>query len=475
MDAIDQALEDFQAADRWLLSQIQDPSGAPFLAVRTPAERLAEYRERAVNLRAFLDFAGRPETRFNSVQVAGTSGKGSVTALIAALLTACGQHTADHTSPYLQIPNEKLRLNGQPIAPSVYAAMMDRLRALLDAWRAAGGDLRYGQAWAVLTFLWFGAEQVDWGVYETSLGGRFSAARQLPASLAVITNVDYDHVNALGPSLADIAWHKAGVIRPGVPAVTAETRPETLAIFAAEARAQGAPLHRIDYNVDGDRLTVVTPYNTWRDLPFIVARRADRRRPRDFRAANAALAITAVDLLATAHGFELSADAITTALARPPLPGRFEIVQQAPTVVLDGAHNGHKMAALAGALADAFSDRRLTIIVGKVATKSADDLIEKLAPLGVQRWIATQPVVYGKPVTPAAELAETIAAVAPGAAPAIFPDVQDALDDALASAGPDDVIVVTGSIYLLGGARERWYPAEQQLRALEQDHQARSG
>lgn len=455
---IDTILADYHKAQSWLLNQIKDPTGRTYLRDMTRDERLAEYRVRQANMDAFLAFAGRPERQFKSVQIAGTSGKGSVTVMIAALLAAAGQKTADHVSPYLQLPNEKLRLDGRMIAPSTYTEMMVRLRNLVTAWEAKGNHLLYGQAWTALTFLWMAHEQVDWGVVETGLGGRFSPATLLPVEASVVTNVDYDHLVSLGPELAQIAWHKAGVIRPKSTTVTAETKPNIVTILEQEAAEKGSRLLFVDHEVAANGLTVRTENGVYRGIrPNLQGR---------YQMLNAATAITTVDFLANKHRFELSDAAIQQALGHLSFPGRFEAMQQTPTVILDGAHNPHKMQNLVQTVQKQFPGRRVWVVMGLLSTKSAEGVLKALGPIA-HHIVASQPNVYGKPPLPADALAKAIAVHLPDTPTTTMVSIADAVSLAIDSASGDDVVLVTGSIYLIGEARERWAPAREQLLALE--------
>lgn len=460
MNEIDTALARYHAAYKWILSLVKDPTGRIETRDLSREGRIAEYEKRYALMQAVLDFAGHPEAGFKSAHIAGTSGKGSVTIMISALLTACGQRTGDHTSPYLQLPTEKLRVAGRQIAPSEFADVADQLRNIVDRWRAQGNRFRYAHGWALMTFLWFNYAKVDWGVYETGVGGRFANSNLMPAEIAVITNVDYDHVKSLGPTLEGIAWHKVGIIRPNKPVVTTETKPNILAMMRKEALARSATLIECDYDLEADgSLTVRTPYQTFSQI-----------RPKlqgKYQLVNAALAITTVDILAHKFGFQLTEQMIEQALGKTVYAGRFEIVQTAPTVILDGAHNPAKMRAFVDSVQRAYPNQKATVIVGKLATKDGDEMMQSLLPI-TQRFVASQPNVYGKLPTPADELAATLRQLAPEIPISAEPDILKAVSATLAQANSDDLIIVTGSIYLIGSAREYWFRSHDRLVLLEQ-------
>ncbi|MCA9981038.1 MAG: hypothetical protein KDD89_09395, partial [Anaerolineales bacterium] len=261
-------LDEYRAAQKWLFSLVRDPHGQRFFAPKTTAERRTAMQEGMARLADFLAFAGHPERACPAVYVAGTSGKGSVTMTLAALLKAIHptQGVAHHTSPYLQEPLEKLVLNETWLAPSAFAELVAGFRAVHTAWaEQAGYDaLRYGEAWVGLTFWWLAHTAVDWAVIEAGMGGRFDPTNLLPAELAIVTNVGWDHVGSLGPELTDIAWHKAGIIKNGKPVLTAVQAPALLSIIEKEAAEQDAPLWALGREIRLERvgashITVQTP------------------------------------------------------------------------------------------------------------------------------------------------------------------------------------------------------------------------
>ncbi len=476
-DGFGHVLQDYQTALDWLLGLMTDRQGSRYFENRTRRQRLDIYRRRLRRVFDFLDHAGQPQEHFRSIHIAGTSGKGSVVSLIAAILSAAGAHTGCHTSPYLEVPNEKLCLDGQMIAPSEFTALVNRLRVLVTGYRTAGRafkSIRYSDAWAALICLWFAQEKVDWAVVETGMGGRYDATNVLPSSLAVITNINYDHIAELGPALPDIAWHKAGIIKPGQPAIMglseAENPPEVLAIFRKEATRKGAPLfeygkdytytvHQVDEH--GIRLSVQTSRQAYPDL-FVPLQGA-------FQAPNTALAVAALDLLAQYHPLPLSPALVRSALAGHTFPGRMEVVQPKPLVLLDGAHNPHKMRALAESLKTIYPGRATTAVFGALAMKDAEGLLAELLPV-VQRVIYTRPHVLGKPSFQTDGLLALTRRLAPGVQVEVIEDVQKAVDSAIHGLPANGMVVVTGSIYMVGEARERWASKTSLLRQAEEAH-----
>jgi dihydrofolate synthase/folylpolyglutamate synthase len=464
---IQNAIQAFRAAERWLFTLITDPKGERYFQDKSDEVRQQEFKEQIDRMVSFMDFCGHPENAFSSIHVAGTSGKGSVVNFLASILAAGGYKTGYHVSPYLQVCNEKLIVDRRMIRPSEFAGLVGNLRESYQAWVKENDRfeaLKYGEAWVALTYLWLAHQQVEWGVIETGLGGRYDPTNILQPRLAVITNVNFDHVEVLGETLEEIAWHKAGIIKPGGLAITAERGTEALAVIEAEAEAKGARLYRLgmewDYQVDGENILTVQGVHNQYPKMEIAARGV-------FQLENAALAVAGLDLLVGAGELELGIDAVRNGL-RADVPGRFEIIQRQPTVILDGAHNQHKARALADSLSAAYPGKKFTIVIGTLSIKDFSGIIRALAPLTGQ-WIVTQPKVFGKPAAPPEKLVETIRSLSPHAEISVIEQVADAIQLGLDQTSQDDLVVVTGSLYLLGEARGYWRSVDQILADLERD------
>jgi len=425
-----------------------------------PPNRAAWGNTRMATMQALMETLSHPEAGLRSVHVGGTAGKGSTSTLIAAVLQAAGHRTGLHTSPYLQEAVEKVQIDGRPIAPTALTALVERLRTTLMDHPALAADVTFIQLWTAIALQAFAVAHVDYAVVEVSLGGRYDATNVLRPEVAVITNVGHDHLNALGPTLADVAHHKAGILKPGVPAVTATNDPSALAVIRAEANAVGAPLWVVGEDV---RLTVTSSDVT--GTTFDVTTPAARRKGLRIRlagphqATNAACAAATADLLRE-RGATVSDDALRTGLATATLPGRFEVVQQRPTVVLDGAHNREKAESLRDTLRAAYPNRPVVLVLGVGASKDLDAVLDALLPR-TQHVVATQASVLAKPAVPATVLAEAVRRRDTVAT--AEPDPMAAVAAAIALAGPDGLVCVTGSLYLVGAVRNRWFPAERLL------------
>jgi dihydrofolate synthase/folylpolyglutamate synthase len=415
-------------------------------------------------LRSFLAYLGNPFDRFPIIHVGGTSGKGSTSTAIAAMLTAAGYRTGLHTSPYLQVATEKLQIDGRLIGGDRFGDLVDQTLAAAERWAGAGHKaLTYGEVWIALVAAYFAEERVDAAVIEVGAGGRFDLTNVVRPVLSVITSVGLDHTVTLGPTIADIAWHKAGIIKAGAPVVTAVREPEALAPILTEAGEHQAPVTQV---IPGETYQVIAeePEGVrWRDL---VGTSADYVTPMPgrFQAGNAATALASIRTL-NERGFDIPPSTWQTGLSAARIPGRCEVVQRAPRILLDGAHNPEKVAALVNdlpVLAVRPPGARLIGLLGMLESKEYAAMISLLAPV-VDDLVLTTPQVLAKPGAEADALAQ--AAIDSGFGGTVLalsePDEALARAMALGRAEQGDVILVTGSLYLVGNLREHWYANEQ--------------
>lgn len=445
------AREIYDAAERYIFSLI---TGPPTPDPDTPTEVIrARALDRLDRMRAFLNFIGRPQDTFRAIHIGGTSGKGSTAALTASILTEAGYRTGLHVSPYLQVATEKLVVDNRIASAQRYRELVDQLAAQADAWRASGQPpLSYGEFWVALTFLFFAEVQVDVGVIEVGAGGRFDLTNVIAPEVVAITSIGLDHTVTLGNTLTEIAWHKAGIIKPGTTAITAVQETAPLEVIRAEAETTGARLIEISpdrsYRLESTGALGTRFVDTASGKTFTVPLAGK------FQAANAS---TAVAIVRAFDGDEIDDATIQRGLEAARFPGRMEIVQQSPLVLLDGAHNPQKVAGLAADIEQITEGRRIVAVFGALDSKNHAEMIAALAPY-VDALVTTSPQVYAKPAVPAADLA----AEARPYIEEIYVEENplEAIERALQLATPDDAVVVTGSLYLIGNVRERWYPSE---------------
>jgi len=445
-------------AVNWLYAFIPSPKRKPWPIKKTPEERLQEYRQQIIRMKTFLRFLGNPQNQFKSVHIAGTSGKGSTAMIIGKILEGAFPRVGVHTNPYLQVPGEKFLVNNKMISPACFVRIVNKLKDKYEKFRQIHPkiNLKHGEIQVALYNLYFAETRLDWGVIETGVGGRFDPTNILQPKLSIITNLGFDHVPKLGNTPAEIAWHKAGIIKPKTPVITAKTKGEILNIIRKEASKKRAQLFvpEIDFKWTpvsitnrGVVITVNGPYNTYKNIKVPLLG--------PFQAKNAGLAIAAVDILSHRHHFSVSAQSINNSLRDLKFPGRMEVVQKKPTVILDGAHNPQKMAALAKAMKKLYPNKRFILICGILKTKNASLSFNSLLPRA-KRIITVKPQVIGKPAMGAKELADIIKTVGYNGKIDIRPDILKAVKTVLKEVSPEEIILITGSLYLVGQARAYW-------------------
>lgn len=372
-------------------------------------------------MRALLDRLDAPDRALGTVvHVAGTNGKGSTVAMIAALARAGGKRVATYTSPHLSTVRERITIDGELVTEEAFVAAARAVEG------AGGDELTFFEQLTAIAFVVIAQAKVDITVLEVGLGGRLDATNVVDAAVAVITGIALDHEAILGPTIAAIAGEKAGIFKANQRVVLSRSGdPSAIPVLLAAAESAGvASVVRLDWEAL-DRVP-----------PLALAGVHQRR--------NAAAALAAIDQLEVLGVVTVDATARARALANVVHPGRFEWV--ADDIVLDGAHNPDGAAALEALLRD-FSDRPIVMILAVSADKDVPALVGALAaPAG--RVIATR---YQQDRSlSAAELADAVRAVYPEVPVEAAPDLAHAV---AAARGEGDLVVIAGSLFLVGEAR----------------------
>jgi dihydrofolate synthase/folylpolyglutamate synthase len=394
-----------------------------------------------------LDAMGRPEREFRSVHVAGTKGKGSTAAMIASVLQRAGQRTGLFSSPHLHTFRERIQIDGEPIPEGALVAHLRHLRPLFDTL----DGLTTFEASQAIAFDYFVAQQVSWAVVEVGLGGRLDTTNVIQPEVAVITSISYDHMLVLGETLELIAQEKAGIIKPNTPVVSAPQPEEAANVIREVAGHLGAPLVMVgdgwsyapgSADWDGQRFTVYGPGVTLQDLfiPLLGTHQLE----------NATTAVAALWVLRE-RGLPLPDEALREGLRVVRWPARLELVSREPLLVADGAHNGASMQRLVESLDAHFPGRRRVALFASLADKDLPRMFAALLP-HVDTVVLTH-TAHPRAARPE-ELAE--AARAYRTPVTVEPDVDRALRLALDLAGPDGLVVATGSLSTAAAAREAW-------------------
>ena len=407
------------------------------------------------NITVLAERLGRPERTYPSAHIAGTNGKGSTAAFLESILRHAGFRTGLNTSPHLEKINERIRVNGEEISDAAFAETFTRIQALIEELLAAG-KLRahptYFECVTAMAFEYFARERVDFAVFEVGLGGRLDATNVLSPLVTIITRIDFDHENFLGHSLNEIAAEKAGILKPGVPAVLAEQRPEAREVILARAKALGCPviepaqIFRVDRESMQDGSVRARATEAASETVFEIAPSLPGR----FQLQNALNAVSAARLLQN-RNFRIPDDAITWGIANTVWPGRLEKLHSSPDVYLDGAHNPAAARELAHFLEQNFSGRKIWLIYAALRDKAVDEVAGFLFPHAAE-------VIFTAPRTSRAVSATQLAEIAGHLAArfSVMPDAERAFEYALAEAAPEDAIFITGSLYLVGQLRQYW-------------------
>ena len=388
-----------------------------------------------------LDGLGNPHRSYRCIHVAGTNGKGSIASGLAAVLRCAGYKTGLYTSPHLVRFNERICIDGAPIADERVVEGYHAVRRVHSGEREPT-FFEFATAMA----LWeFAAQNVDWAIIETGMGGRLDATNILTPALSVITNISVEHGEYLGNTVAGVAYEKAGIIKPGVPVVTGVRQKSAVATIERRAAEDQAPLYRLgkDFRVrrSSRGFTYYGLDHTWHRMQTALSGK--------FQADNAALVAASSEALVRTGAADIDEAHIRQGLADNRWPGRLEVVREKPLVIFDGAHNLAAARELGRYMADELAGRRTTLVVGILDDKPYKAMLDFLTP-HCHRAVLTQPVI-GRALS-AQTLREAIAPTCPDIT--VIPRVPDALAHAMATSGPDDVVVVAGSLYVVGEAKQ---------------------
>jgi dihydrofolate synthase/folylpolyglutamate synthase len=409
--------------------------------------------------RALLERLGNPQRAYGVTHIAGTKGKGSTSAMLAAIVQAAGLRTGLYTQPDLHTFRERMRMDGREMPDDALPRLAPQLQeALAGLGSELGSYITYEVATA-LAFLYFREADVQHAVIEVGLGGRLDATNVVAPLATAITSISYDHMQVLGNTLGEIAGEKAGIIKPGVPVVCSVQAPEALATIARIAVAREAPLLTVgpqgtgniyryrEGRWDSERqfFDVLTPTATYRDVELALLG--------EHQLENATVAVALAELLRD-RGLPLDEAAIRAGLRRVRWPARLQVVGRQPWIVVDGAHNADSFSRMFDALSRHFPFERLILVLGLMADKDLHGITATARAAGVDSVIATA-VAHPRAASP-----DTIATALREGAPATHVEtvlpVPAALEAALAAAHPHDLVCVAGSLYLAGAAL-RWF------------------
>jgi dihydrofolate synthase / folylpolyglutamate synthase len=425
-----------EAALEWLDSHIDFESNMPSRRALPTLDRM----------HAIMELLGDPHLSIPSVHVTGTNGKGSTTAMITALMLTQGLTVGTYTSPNLHRVNERIARDGQPIDDDELTTVLTEL-ALLEP--LLSERLTRFEILTAAALAWFGTEAVDVMVVEVGLGGTWDCTNVIHGDVAVLTNFSFDHTDVLGPTLEGIALDKAGIVEPSCPVIIGERSADLVKVVEDEANRVGAgPVWVADRDfgcasnqvaVGGRMVTLWTPRARYEEVlvPLHGAHQG----------ANAAAALAATEEF---FSRALEPEVVEHAFATVRVPGRLEVLGRHPLLLVDGAHNVAGMTTLGLALAEEFAvDGETVAVVGMLSGRDPLAMLSALAPAGISRIVACQP--DSPRAISARDVADAGRAV--GLTASVEPLVVDALNCARSLVDATGLVVVAGSLYVVGDAR----------------------
>lgn len=399
-------------------------------------------------IQRLCELAGHPERRFRSILVGGSAGKGSTCAILSSLLQALGLRVGTAPKPHLHTHRERAQVNGELISDARFAQLMSEIAPLAEQVTAEEGSPTVFEVMTLLCLLHFAAERVDYAVVEVGLGGRFDATNVLPADLSIITSIGLDHTDRLGETVEEIAFEKAGIIKSNARLVTG-ARGSALAVIERVAAERSCAIRRLEQEIRVEDLRL-SPGLTTFDLTLPEGAYRELRVPLAgaHQAENAALAVAAAAWLP--HGPRVEdPHSLYRGLLSAAIPGRLQVLREAPLLIVDGAHSPDRAAALARTIRELYlqAPRPVTLVLGCSRGHLPENVVRELAPLA-GRVIATQS--EHPSAIPAAEIAA--AARASGVPAVEVTPVDEALRQALGAADRRELVLVTGSLFVVAEA-----------------------
>ena len=407
----------------------------------------AAFKKDLTNTLIICEHLGNPQTKFRSIHIAGTNGKGSVSHMLAAIFQTAGYETGLYTSPHLYDFRERIKINGEMVPEEFVIQFTGRVIPIIEKIEPSFFEITVAMA-----FEYFAQQKVDIAIIETGLGGRLDSTNIITPELSVITNISYDHTNILGNTLQEIANEKAGIIKKEVPVIIGEKKKETEEIFDTTAKEKNAPLSFAENNFDVQRVQLDTAY-----LKASVKNNSTEKiidllldLPGLYQAKNIVTVLASVEVLKQ-KGWKTTDEIVYEALQNVKkltgLHGRWEVLQVDPTVILEVAHNQAGMREMLRHI-EQLNYNKLHIIFGMVKDKEPGKILS-LLPRDATYYFSHSHIPRAMNAIYLQEQAKSF-----GINGSVFEDVNLALKSALNKASADDLIVVCGSIFLVAEVKQ---------------------
>lgn len=410
------------------------------------------------NIRALLEKWGNPEKQLRCFHIAGTNGKGSVATYLASVLEEAGYKTGLFTSPYIETFRERFQINRERIGKEKLTALLMKAKRIVTEVEKEGIIPTHFEILTAICFRYFADENIDFAVIEVGVGGTYDSTNVIEDPVAsLITTIDYDHTQYLGNTLTEIATHKAGIIKENCPVFVYPNKVQVMVTIESIAQEKNSPIFKLDPR---DISNVgISPEGTtfaYQGQDFHLRMIGSQQ------AVNASLAVLALTELRRRHILTFSDQALLKGLAQTKLMVRMEVLQQQPFLLLDGAHNVQGARALAHNL-KYFNYEKLIMGIGMFQDKDVQEVLKILVPCADEIIVSELPMPRKKPAEQLAREIESILASRNDADSKVSPalqveiDTEKALALSLSKAGPKDLILWCGSLYLAGEIRKRFF------------------
>ncbi|MBD3379878.1 MAG: bifunctional folylpolyglutamate synthase/dihydrofolate synthase [Candidatus Omnitrophica bacterium] len=407
------------------------------------------------NMYGVLKAMGNPHKQLNAVHIAGTKGKGSVSAMISSVLRESGYNVGLFVSPHLSDITERISVNGTPISREDFAGILEKISRFVSP-----QDFTYFEVITLAAIVYFYDLKVDYTVFEAGLGGRLDATNVLEPLVTVLTPIGFDHTDVLGPTIAKIAYEKAGIIKNGVDCVSADQKDEAWMVIKKKCEAVGANFYYLgrdiqyrtsDVDENGTVFYLKTPGNAYSGLRT--------KMTGAFQVRNASLAAAVCEILLKGR---LEPAHLSAGLYKAFLPGRLEMLAEKPSIIVDGAHDVMSASELRTSVEDIFDYDKLILVMGLSRDKDAEGILREIAPVADE-------IIFTRSLSPRAQDPFVLRGFVRGRKAKVTTDSKEALGAALKSAGEKDLILVMGSFYLVGEIRELILKKEKGERQKEKE------
>ena len=435
--------------------------------------RNMRYTEDKFNLdrmHKFMELFDNPHKKYPVIHVAGTKGKGSTSALIAHALFEEGYKVGFYTSPHLHDFCERIQVDFLPMKHEEMVAIVDDMRSKIPF----VSEITTFELMTSMAFIYFMNKRVDYAVIEVGLGGRLDATNVVSPLVSVITSLSLDHINVLGDTLAKIAYEKGGIIKNNTPVVVAPQKDEAILVLKKIAEQRNSPLFQVgkDYlyaqaakSLSGQNFFVWPKEDQSAVNAFIESAGREDWEPTKFhipllgfhQVQNAATAFTTLAILRQ-NGLKISDDSIRKGFANVVWPGRFEVINRRPFIVIDSAHNRESALRLRNAIDDYFPGIPVVLVFGASEDKDIDGMLVELLPR--VKIVITTKSIHPRAISPE-ELVVKVNQMGVRAIPT--ESLEEAFDQALKLAGKENLILVAGSIFVAGGMRDVWFDLQKKI------------